>query len=301
MPVFGALFLSISCLSQSAATPADDAQSLVQQGRKLNSEGKQDEALKLYAQALEKSPDLYEAHLESGIALDLKGDYNPARDHLLKAIELASPDQKNRALRVMAVSYAFEKDAAGAEKYEKLAFDNLLAKSDFEGAAGVANELARLMLESGDINGAEKWYKTGYKTVLRKADLKDTDKALWDFRWENAQARIAARRGQKTEAEKHVAAAKVAFDKANNPQQAEYWPYLTGYVAYYGGEYKTAIEELSKGNQDDPFVLMLLAQAYEKAGEKAQANPLYEKIMTINFHNPTNAFARPVAQKKLAS
>src|SRR5215468_11130676 len=94
-----------------AQTPSDDIQAIVKQGQKLNSEGKQDEALKLYKQALEKSPNSFEAHLESGIALDLKGDYAAAREHLKKAIELAPADQKNRALRVMAFSYAFESNS----------------------------------------------------------------------------------------------------------------------------------------------------------------------------------------------
>ncbi len=92
-------------------------------------EKKQDEALKLYKQVLETAPNSYEAHLESGVALDLKGDYAAAREHLKKAIEVAPADQKNRALRVMAFSYAFESNSAEAEKYEKQVFDALMAKS----------------------------------------------------------------------------------------------------------------------------------------------------------------------------
>ncbi len=65
-------------MGQAAATPAaapsGDVQGLVKQGQKLNSEGKQDEALRVYKQALEKSPNSYEAQIESGVALDLKGD-----------------------------------------------------------------------------------------------------------------------------------------------------------------------------------------------------------------------------------
>ena len=86
--------------------------------------------------------------------MDLKGDYSAARERLQKAIEVAPADQKNRALRVMAFSYAFEGKSGEAEKYEKQVFDGLMAKPDFEAAAGVANELARIKLESGDINGA---------------------------------------------------------------------------------------------------------------------------------------------------
>jgi len=284
-----------------AQTSSDDVQALVKQGQRLNNEGKQEEALKLYKQALEKSPNSFEAHLESGIALDLKGDYAAAREHLKKAIDVATPDQKDRALRVMAISYAFESNAAEGEKYEKQAFDRLLAKPDFEGAAGVANELARIKLESGDVDGAAKWYKTGYDTAMRKTDLKETDNNLWAFRWAHAQARIAARRGQRDEAKKQVAAAKAALDKSNNPNQAQFFPYLTGYVAFYGGDYKTAIADLSKASQEDPFILVLLAESYEKTGDAVRAKEYYAKVIANNGHGPTNAIARPIARKKLAA
>lgn len=295
--------VGMTCMGQvaraQAAATSDDVQALVKQGQKLNSEGKQDEALKLYKQALEKSPNSYEAHLESGIALDLKGDYTAAREHLKKAIDVAPAEQKNRALRVMAFSYAFESNAGEAEKYESQAFDALLAKPDFEAAAGVANELARIKLESGDIDGAAKWYKTGYDTAMHKMEMKDTDKNLWAFRWAHAQARVAARRGQRDEAQKQVAAAKAALEKANNPDQAAFFPYLTGYVAFYGGDYKSAITELGKANQEDPFILVLLAQAYEKTGDATRAKEYYGKVMANNGHGPTHAFARPIARKKL--
>lgn len=280
--------------------PPDASSALVKQGQKLNSEGRQDEALKLYQQALEKNPNLYEAQLEFGIALDLKGEYGPAREHLTKAIETAPPDQKNRALRVMAFSYAFEGNVAEVERYEKQVFDALMAKSDFEAAAGVANELARIKLELGDFDGATQWYKSGYETAMRKPDLKDTDKALWDFRYDNAQARLAARRGLKDEAQNHVVSAKAAFGKAHNPDQAPFVPYMTGYVAYYGGDCKTALADLQKANQEDPFILVLQAQAYEKLGNPAKAKEYYQKVMANNGHGPTNAFARPIAKRKLA-
>ncbi|HZQ68580.1 MAG TPA: tetratricopeptide repeat protein [Terriglobales bacterium] len=291
--------VGVVCVAQSA-TPADDVQALIKKGQKLNSEGKQDDALKLYQQVLDKSPNSYDAHLQSGIALDLKGDYSAAREHFKQAIEVAAPDQKNRAMRTMAVSYAFEGNAAEAEKYEKPVFDGLLAKSDFEGAAGVANELARIKLELGDVDGAAQWYKLGYETAMRKTDMKDADKNLWAFRWANAQARIAARRGQREEAQKQITVAKAALDKANNPDQAPFFPYLTGYVAFYAGDYRTAISDLGKANQEDPFILLLIAESYEKSGDAARAKEYYAKVMSNNGHAPTNAFARPVARKKLA-
>jgi Flp pilus assembly protein TadD len=44
----------------------------------------------------------------------------------------------------------------------------------------------------------------------------------------------------------------------------------------------------------------LLGEAYEKTGDTAQARSYYQEVLDINIHNPTNAFARPLAQKKLS-
>jgi tetratricopeptide (TPR) repeat protein len=45
--------------------------------------------------------------------------------------------------------------------------------------------------------------------------------------------------------------------------------------------------------------LKLLGEAYEQSGDAAQAKDYYRKVLEINTHNPTNAFARPLAKKKL--
>lgn len=305
-PIFSAscvfVLLTMACgqQGQQAPPPAPGSpEDLVQRGEKLNAQGKQDEALALYKQALEKSPNLYEAHLEFGIALDLKGEYSAARENLKKAIDEAPANNKQQALRTMAFSYAFEKNGAKAAEFEAQVIDARMAKNDVIGAAEGCNELARLYLESGDADNAYDWYKKGYETAMRKTDLSEADKNLWLFRWENAQARVSARKGKRDEAEKHVAAAKTALDKANNPDQARFYPYLTGYVAFYTGDYKTAINELQKADQRDPFILALLGEACEKSGDAAKAKDYYHKVMEINIHNPTNAFARPLARKKL--
>jgi len=291
------VFSGVLCAAQA---PAPAALDLVKQGQKLNSEGKQDEALALYRQALEISPNLYEAHLNSGIALDLKGNYTEARQHLAKAIEVAPAESKQQALRAMAVSYAFEGNAEEAAKFEQQVFDARMFTRDFIGAAEIANELARIYLECGDTANSYKWYQSGYETAQRKPDLTSADKNLWLFRWENAQARIAVRGGKTDEAQQHIVTAKAALDKANNPDQARFFPYLAGYLAFYGGDYKTAIADLQQADQHDPLILALIAESYEKSGDASQATDYYHKVLTSNAHNPTNAFARPLAKKKLA-
>ncbi len=222
-----------------------------------------------------------------------------ARSYLEKAIELAPPARRIQALRTMAVSYAFQCDLPQVAKYEQQAFDSQMKDQTFTDAAGTANELARIYLECGNVPEASKWYQTGYDTAVRQPNLPEADRDLWQFRWENAKARIAAREGKAKQADDDVAAAKVALDKSRNADQQRFYPYLTGYVAFYEGNYKTAIAELQKADQKDPFILSLLGQAYEKLGDQAEAMKYYRQVLTINTHNPTNAFARPLAKKKL--
>lgn len=299
---FFVLTTSISLAQQENSRPAPppgSAADLAQRGEKLSREGQQDEAMALFRQALGKDSNSYQAQLGLGIALDLQGNYAEAREHFSKAIDVAPADSKQQALRSMAFSYAFEANPNKAEESEMQVFNARMAKGDFVGAGEICNELARIYLESGDPEHAYKWYKMGYDTASRKPDLSEADKNLWLFRWESAQARIAARRGKAEEAQQHVSAAKMALDKANNPDQGRFYPYLTGYVAYYTGNYKTAISDLQKADQRDPLNLALLAEAYEKAGDTAAAKDYYRKVLAINVHNPTNAFARPLAKKKV--
>jgi tetratricopeptide (TPR) repeat protein len=285
--------------SQPAQSKTAEAMELVKQGQKLSGAGKEDEAIALYQRALELDPDLYDPQLYMGVALDLQGKYPEAHQHLAKAIELASEQQTTQALRVMAVSYAFERNTDKASEYERRAFDLQSNWKKYDDAAGTANELARIYLESGDIDNAFQWYQTGRQTGLKKPNITEAEKDLWTFRWEAAEARIAARRGNKQEAQQHLAVLKSILDKNDNPDQARFYPYLAGYVALYTEDYKTAIAELQKAEQKDPFVLCLLAQAYEKSGDKAQAVSYYQQVLTINLHNPSNAFARPLAKEKL--
>jgi tetratricopeptide (TPR) repeat protein len=242
------------------------------------------------------------ALIKAAAALDLDGKYDAARADLMKAIDLAPADSgKARARRALAVSYAFTCDVNDASRVEHQMIDPALAAKDFNTAADIDNELARILLECGDAAHALDTYRAGHDAALRTPSLPDSAHDLWDFRWEHAQARVAARRGQRADATQHVAAAKAILDRGEIPDQARFFPYLTGYVALYTGDYKAAISDLQRADQRDPFILSLIAQAYEQSGDKAQAMTYYRKVLTIDNHNPPNAFARPLAQKKLAA
>ena len=277
---------------------SDPAADLLRQARQKTTEGKPDEALAIYNDAILKFPTSVGARTQAGVLLDLLGRYTEARPYFAKAIEIATtPQAKAQAQRSMAMSYAFEGNCKGAAKYEGPLYQSYLDAKDWFNAGETADELARVCIDSGDLTAALSWYQKGHEAGMNETP--EAQKDLWNFRWEHAQARIAARRGNKTEAQKHVDAAKAILDKGSNPQQAQFFPYLTGYVAFYLGDYRTALTDLQKANQNDPFILVLMAQAYEKLGEKDQAMECYRKAAASNAHNPPNAYAHPLAKKKL--
>jgi len=294
---------ALAALLFSAAVSAQtDPGDFLKQGQALSRLGKQDDAVAMYRNALQLTPGSYPANSGAGVALDLKGDYTEARKYFAKAIQTApSTGDKIRALRDMALSYGFEGNCRTAVGYDRQAYDLELAAKDFYNAGEVADELARICIDSGDPDTANAWYQTGHDAGLREPDIKPDRKNLWEFRWEHAQARIAARRGNQAEAQKHVAAATAILAKGDNPQQAQFLPYLLGYVAFYAGDYKAALEQFQKASQSDAFILAMIAQTYEKLGDKNEAMDFYRRVLGFNTHNPPVAYARPPARKKLGA
>ena len=296
-----AALLSLSPAYGQTGVQADPA-ALVKEGQKLELGGQRAEATALYKKALELNPSEFHAHLGIGRILDVDGKYAEARQHIQKGIELAPETGQNAALSTMGVAYAFEGNAAESAKYYQKVFDRQIESGAPEAAAGTANGLGRVYLETGDTANAEKWYRTGYETAQKIEKPTPEDVDLWEMRWQHAQARIAARRKQPDAARKHIENVRAIVEKGtlDEGQRASY-PYLTGYVAFYGGRTDDAIAELSKADQEDPFILSLLAQAYEQKNDQARARELYKKILEIPGHSLQVAFSRPLAARKGAA
>jgi tetratricopeptide (TPR) repeat protein len=265
-------------------------------------EGRLDDALALYSQALQTSPNSLPANIAAGSVLDLLGQGAEARQHFGKAIQVAdTPELKAMAERAMAMSYAFDGNCTKTVQYEQQVFNYYGTVKDFFRQGETADEAARVCIDSGDFDAAYHWYEIGHETGLKEPDIKPARRDLWEFRWEHAQARIAARRGNQAEAQKHVATAKVILDKGTNPEQAQFLPYLQGYAAFYAGDYKAALQELLKANQNDAFIQCMIGQTYEKLGDEEKTLEYYRKASTAIAHNPAAAYAVPLAKKKLSS
>jgi tetratricopeptide (TPR) repeat protein len=212
-----------------AQTPSSQQQQpeFIKQGQQLMREGKLDDALALYRKTLQMSPNSVPANIAAGSVLDLMGQGEEARLYLSKAIQVAdTPEHKAMAQRAMAMSYAFEGNCNKTVEYEQRVFDYYGSEKNFFQQGEIADEAARVCIDSGDLDTAYHWYQVGHDTGMKEPDIKPGRQDLWEFRWEHAQARIAARRENQAEAQKHVAAAKNILDRGTNPEQAQFLPYL---------------------------------------------------------------------------
>ena len=254
------------------------------------------------------------AVLRQAAQLDLAGKTSEARalyDAVLDTI--SDPAARANVQRAEAMSYAFDGDCANTIRHEQMVIDYWTTREKaepqnaFYQEGEMADEGARVCIDAGDLDTAEKWYRLGYTLGNREPEPRTHSKSLWDYRLAHALGRIAARRGDAAEARAQIANARKALDSdsAMAAQQERFFPYLVGYVALYTGNLKTAESEFQKmlamrGNANDPFMNCLLAETYEKMGDQARADALYQKAYDLaRAHNPPAAYARRVARAKL--
>lgn len=244
--------------------------------------------------------------------LDTRGLTADARALFQRAIDsAATPAARAAAQRAMAMSYAFDGDCTNTVKYEEMVMAYWRTReadepqNAFYQQGEMANEAARVCIDAGDLDTAERMYKMGSELGNKEPSPRTHPSSLWDYRLHHAQARLAARRGKGDEAQWHVAAARRALDAdpAMARGQERYYPYLVGYVALYTNDLKTAETELTKAvalNERDPFQYVLLAMTYEKLGQGDKSKELYGKAFAMaTGHNPPNAHSRPFARRKL--
>jgi tetratricopeptide (TPR) repeat protein len=254
--------------------------------------------------------------MQDAARLDSQGATKEARLIFQHLIDSASdPAARASAQRAMAMSYAFDGDCANAVKYEEMVIDHWKTRelaepqNAFYQQGEMANEAARVCIDAGELDVAERYYRRGSELGLKEPEPKTHPKSLWDFRLAHARARLAARRGNADEARRQVAEARKILD--GDPKMAanqeRFFPYLKGYVALYTNDLGAAESELTKtlaiqGNQNDPFMHVLLAMTYEKMGQQDRAKALYQKAYDLaTAHNPPSAFARPFARRKLGA
>jgi tetratricopeptide (TPR) repeat protein len=162
------------------------------------------------------------------------------------------------------------------------------------------NSIARINLENGRLEEAMKAYEKGYASVPG-SDLPEDQKELWYGRLLHGKSRTLARMGRHDEAWKNVVEIRRMIDEAgeDGEQYEPAYHYLAGYCRLEAGDYPAAIEHLKQANPNDPFHRLLLARAYEKAGQEAEALKAYEEVLASQTNNIERALAYPEARRKV--
>ena len=285
--------------SLGAQTP--DPEALVKQGRALFSQGRHDEAERLYRQAIHLNPRSFEGARALGILLTLKGQYPEARTHLQRALKVAPTSMvRHQAAATLALSHAFEGNLDALQReYESLRHQQL-ADGDASGAAASARSLGRILLEAGDYSGGRKWYELGYQEWKPQPGQPESEQLLWDLRWRHMQARLAAREGNLDEAKRLLSEFESLMkQRGRQAEDRDIYQWVAGYVAYYVKDYDGAISHFTQGDLADPFILNMIGRSYEAKGDVTNARQYYRRVMESNVYNLQSAIARPHARLKL--
>ena len=221
------------------------------------------------------------------------------------------PAAKAAAQRRLAMSYGYDGNCAKVIALEEQVIAYWVTRRAAEPQNAhyqegeMANEAARVCIDHGFLDEAERYYKRGTELGNMEPAPRTHPKSLWDFRLAHAMARLAARRGNAAEAQRHIADARRILD--SDPEMAkaqeQYFPYLIGYVALFTGDLATAEREFLKTSAampNDPFQVVLLGMTYEKMGQSAKATALYEKAYAASTgSNPPNVYSRTFTKRAL--
>ena len=262
----------------------------------------------------QQGPAAPSAPMQRAMHLDLEGATAQARVVFQALMDSAAdPAARAAAQRAMAISYAFDGDCANTVKYEEMVIAYWATRKPaepqnaFYQEGEMANEAARVCIDAGDLNAAERWYRRGYELGVKEPVPATHPRSLWSYRLAHALGRLAARRGDTVEARRQVAEARRILDGDSGmaSQQRRFLPYLVGYVALFTGDLPTAEAQLRgalelSGNQRDPFMRCLLAMTYERLGRPDEARAAYREAYDLaTGHNPPAAFVRPLVRRKL--
>jgi tetratricopeptide (TPR) repeat protein len=244
--------------------------------------GRFDESIAMYRKALATDPHFGNSHVGIASNLMFQGQYQSARAELRKLYAAARNDADRRlALFSTAVTYADEGrlDQALAELQKEFAVAEKISDSAAMGADLVA--MGDIALEAGKSEVARGYYVHSLETQVR-SDLSPEVKENAKLNHHYNLGRVALASGDLAGAKEH---AKTFLDGAaakNNAGEIKLAHELAGAIALQEKQYDTALDELGRGNQQNPYTLYRLALAYQGKGDQAKASEYFKQAAEQN-------------------
>ncbi len=264
--------------------------------------GRYEESIPQYEKALSLNPNFVSSYI--GIATDLNylNRFKEARSKLQELFDKARHSgEKRSALFSMAISFVLEGnyDAAVAK------IRNMLVLSE-ENADPTAvsldlNTLGGILLEQGKIDEAAEAFQKSLETY----EATNMDEALKvDTRREHLfnMARVASAKGDNAAAQALCDSLQLQIEPLKQPLKMYQVHELGGLVALGAKDYPKAVEELSRANQENPYILYKLALAYQGLGDKENTRNYCAKVFNFNALNSLNyAFVKAKAQQMMGT
>ncbi len=297
---------SIPALTQLAKEYPDERVIHAILGQVLSGEGRVPEARAEYQKAIAIDPTTPRAYTFLGNLLILEGKYPEARKAFEDAAARVPAGVAPGGIRYpVAFTYLYEgKPDKAIETLRGFADEYKKAGSPFGiPEVFIWNSIARINLENGHYEEALAAYKKGYDSVPGSS-LDEEQKQIWLGRLHHGQGRTYARMGNFEAAAKEEATVRqmITAGGERGKQFEPAYHYLAGYIALQKGDNAAAIEHLKQAQPDqDPFRALLLARAYEKAGDKPNAKKTYELVVKDSSGSIERALSYNEAKKKLAT
>jgi tetratricopeptide (TPR) repeat protein len=272
-------------------------------GQVYTTAGKLPEAQAAFERAIQLDGSTPRVYTFLGNIALLRGDYKKAHELFKASLAKKAPNTApfgpsygNAYLYIYEgnIKEAIKTLEAYADEYVKTGQDKTFPP------VFIYNSIARLHLEYGDANEALKYYDKGYATVPGST-IDDMQKKIWLGRMHHGKGRALAKLGKTEEAWKEAEMIKQMIEQGGDDGK-QFWPsyhYIAGYLLLEAGKTDEALEHLKQQDLTDPFHKLLLARAYEKAGNTAEAQKLYKEITEFSQVTLERALAYPEAKKKL--
>jgi tetratricopeptide (TPR) repeat protein len=260
--------------------------------------GKFDDSITQYLKALSVDQNFINAHQGIAAALLYKGNADEAAAELQKITDKARSDAERRtalfALTVVDVdSGKWDKALQDVDKQYALGEKT----NDVPGMTGDLQLKGNIMLEMGKYDEAKALYERGLKMTEDSSLSQEIKDNATLFQHYNL-ARVALGKKDFATAKTEGEAFRKGTEAAKNPAQSRQAHELIGMIALAEKDYDKAVSELQQANQQNPYDLYRLCQAYQGKGDLNQAKDSCKKAAEFNSLPQINyAFVRRMAAK----
>jgi tetratricopeptide (TPR) repeat protein len=260
--------------------------------------GRFDEAITQYRKALAIDANFINSHQGIAAALMYQGKPDEANAELQKITDKARSDAERRtALFAMTVVHIDSGKTDKALEAVDQQYSLGEKTNDLPAMTGDLQLKGNIMLEMGKPDEAKALFERGLSMTEGSnlsQEIKDNAKLFHHYNL----ARVALAKKDLATAKTEAEAFRKGTENLKNPFQTKQVHELLGMIALEAKDYDTAVSELQQSNQQNPYDLYRMCQAYQGKGDGARAKEWCTKAATFNSLPQLNlAFIRTKAAK----